>query len=1199
MTQGVLKNFGAATLTGGYFEADAHSTLNLAGGTVGTDAATIVLSGAASLLEFYNTATGTEGTLDTTLATIAANGTLELLAARSFTGAKAFTDSGLLQLGGGTFNETSLTIGSTGHIVGFGTVTPAIANSGVLEAKGGTLLISGAVTGTGLLQIDAGATLDLHSSAPSTQTASFNGQATLKLDNATAFTSPIANFLAGDIINIGTLIATGASLSASTLAITLSGGTTLTETLTAPPGSERVGVSADGHSITADRYAQSSLHSPEPVAFGNHHVGDTVTTNLSLTNTATADGYSEALDASLGGATAGITAGGSFSLLGAGLTNSTSLTVGLVTTTAGAIAGTGTISLSTDGTGIDGQGALSIGSQTVNVTGAVYNYAQATPANAGTVTLGNSHVGSAATGDLKLTNTAPTGSYSEALDAGLSGASTGFTATGTLTGLAAGASDTTDLIVGYGGATSGAYSGTATLGLISDGTGIDGLGTTTLASQTVTIQGAAYAYAQASLANSGTIALANAHVGQTATGTVAISNSAAANGYSEALDASLTGGGPVSTSGTLTGLAAGATDNSHLMVGYTAASGGAYVTTATLNAVSDGNGIDGLGTTTLSPQTVTITGAAFAYATGQVNTGTVSLGVVHVGSTATGAVSLTNAAPANGYSEALDASWGSASSGVTTSGTLTGLAAGGTNTTTLLIGLSTAASGSFSGTASLGLVSDGTGIDGLGTTTLGSQTISVTETVDNYAIAAFTDASGPAITGSGTTFALNLGKVAQGSAALTVSLGAMNAATGLADLLQGTITTTGGTDFTNSGFGTFSGLGAGQSETAQGVTLATNTAGTFTETVVLTSSGTNASGYIGALPTETLTITGTILPPGTMTTYVLSVGSNNINGADGGDIFQAVSGAINSHDNLTGGVGANVLQLIGGGLFDIGAPATFANIPTITATEGQAAKGSAYSTVQTVFMRNGANETLNVTAGTAASGNTNPETIAIYDGTGNDTFNLSTGIDQLFLGTGTATVTLGGAANQVVAGGGTATIQSTIGAATASMVGASTGLTTLDLTNTGTLTLNAADTYLTVQLEGASKLTLGAGAFITALGSTGADTITAGGANQILTGGLGVDSLIGSKTAFGDTFKDTSAGLNGDNITNFGGSDVIDVTDLIFSSLTDSYSGNATKGTLKLGDGTHNVSITMNGSYTLPVFSFASDGHGGTAITFI
>ena len=539
---------------------------------------------------------------------------------------------------------------------------------------------------------------------------------------------------------------------------------------------------------------------------------------------------------------------------------------------------------------------------------------------------------------------------------------------------------------------------------------------------------------------------------------------------------------------------------------------------------------------------------------------------------------------------------GTPSTGVSVAGTVSLLDAGASSEN-LAIGLSTSTSGSFSGSAALALLSDGTGIDGLGTTVLTGQTITVSGIVDNYALAAFQDGSGPAISGAGNSYAINLGSVVQGSAASTLTLGVENTASGLADLLQGTVSATGTTGFIDSGFGSFAGLGAGQGETLQGVTLTTGTAGVFTETVLLSSAGTNASGYDGALATETLTITGTVVSASAGNTYTLANGPNTIVGAAGGDLFNAASAGIDSLDRLTGGSGSNTLQMLGGGIFDLAAPSVFANIPTLLAREGQSPLSGAADTRQTVITPNGQSETLDVRAGTAASGNTNPETITIYDGTDNDVFNLTTGTDILYLGAGSDTVSLGAAANKVFAGGGTATINGNNFTAAAAIVGTTTGSTTLNVTSGGNMTLNAADTYVTVKLNAATHLTLDTLGYITANGGNGGDTIIAGGANQTLFGGAS-DVLTGS-TAGTDRFVGASAALNGDTLGNWTTGDVIDLTDMNYQTVQAlGFTAGSSKDTLTVKDGTHTSAILFTGSglTSANFYVVGNDGSGGTLI---
>ena len=183
-------------------------------------------------------------------------------------------------------------------------------------------------------------------------------------------------------------------------------------------------------------------------------------------------------------------------------------------------------------------------------------------------------------------------------------------------------------------------------------------------------------------------------------------------------------------------------------------------------------------------------------------------------------------------------------------------------------------------------------------------------------------------------------------------------------------------------------------------------------------------------------------------------------------------------------------------------------------------------------------------------------------------------------------------------GAGTALVKSTAAFAGAKIIGGS-GTATLTVSTAGTLTLNAADTNLTVQLSGASKLTLGGMGFIHAIGSAAVDTITAGASNQTLTGNGGKDTLIGY-TGGSDTFLDTSAHLNGVTLGNWTTGDVIDLTDMNAGTLKAlKFAG----GKLIVADGTHTATLTVSGTggSTLSVSNFVTlgaDGHGGTLIGY-
>lgn len=142
-------------------------------------------------------------------------------------------------------------------------------------------------------------------------------------------------------------------------------------------------------------------------------------------------------------------------------------------------------------------------------------------------------------------------------------------------------------------------------------------------------------------------------------------------------------------------------------------------------------------------QTLNITGAAYRYAAPSTISSTVNLGNIHVGDTfGTSALSLTNVATNDGYSESLNAAFGTLTR-ATGTGSVTGLAAGGPASTSLVVGLSgsTATAGARTGTAVVNFTSNGSGssdlgltpLDGTNGTTNQSQTVTVNGTVNNWA----------------------------------------------------------------------------------------------------------------------------------------------------------------------------------------------------------------------------------------------------------------------------------------------------------------------------------------------------------------------------------------------------------------------------------------------------------------------------------
>jgi hypothetical protein len=541
----------------------------------------------------------------------------------------------------------------------------------------------------------------------------------------------------------------------------------------------------------------------------------------------------------------------------------------------------------------------------------------------------------------------------------------------------------------------------------------------------------------------------------------------------------------------------------------------------------------------------------------------------------------------------------------------------GTGHATTISGLSLAETGNTNGetftvtlTDTDGLLADsGTGVSGSGTHTLtltgslaavnallatvtDTDTTAGTDTITLNATDSFGNTAAPksvAVTVNGlpVTTAPKVAVVTAGTATAIsgISISETGTTTGetftvkLTDA-NGLLSAT-GTGVTGSGTKALTITGSLAQVNADLATLTDNDATVAEDTISISTS--DSLGNTGTTATTTVQFVGT--------TYTLTAAPKTITGGYGNDTIIATNATLISPDHIDGGGGTNSLELSGGGSFDLGAPATLTNIQTVSAAEGQAPTGSGMTGVQTIYMRSGLNVTLNVASGTPAGGNSNPETIFIYGNADSSTFNLGDGTDNVVLGSATETVNASAT--------GTALIQGLSTQAGALINGNGQTTTQLQITDSGgTATLNAADTELTVKLDGATNLTLSKMGFITADGSVGNSTITALAANQTLLGGVG-DTLVGA-SVFGDLFKGTSILMNGDSIKNFGGTDLIDLTDINESKVTGlSYTPGSGSGVLTVTDGTHSASLTMIGTYTKADFGFKTDGATGTLVTFV
>jgi hypothetical protein len=329
-------------------------------------------------------------------------------------------------------------------------------------------------------------------------------------------------------------------------------------------------------SVTVLRLANPVINTAQPVQFGNVRIGTVAQTPLSITNDVPDDGYSESLLANASGASAGITAAGSFGPLAPSATNSTSIVVGMDTSTAGSRNGTATISFRSDGTGFGGV-ITDLADQNVSVQGAVYRLADPTVTTP-TLTLAARVGDGLPTAGVGITNASPD-IYTEGLNASISASSPGFTASGSISNLGAGQTNASSLRVGLAStATAGITTGTANLALASTGAGTTGAPDYDLAPQTVALTGKVYTPAVAQV-ESATIDFGIVHRGDAVTArTLAVTNAAPATALNDVLLGAFGGAsGPFTAGGTLgTGVAAGATDATGFTVALNTATAGIF-----------------------------------------------------------------------------------------------------------------------------------------------------------------------------------------------------------------------------------------------------------------------------------------------------------------------------------------------------------------------------------------------------------------------------------------------------------------------------------------------------------------------------------------------------------------------------------------------------------------------------------------------
>jgi len=624
-----------------------------------------------------------------------------------------------------------------------------------------------------------------------------------------------------------------------------------------------------GAGAAAYQLAAGQLNTPS-LNFGTVQVGQSVSSLLSVSNIASGPaGFVEDLNARFGsssGTGASLISGsGSFANLVAGGTNNSALRVDVNTTVAGVVNGAIAVNFFSAG-GVNGTsnglGELGVGSAPFAVSGAIQAVGnvinQASPQIANpVVNLGNVRVGATSpTQALSVANVA-TAAPQAALNASIS-AGAPITASGAFSLLAPGATNTSALTVGMDTASAGAKSGTATVAFVSDASNVGGCAPNcqlSIGTQTVNVSGNVYRLANPTLAPT-TVNLAGRVGGASAQAALGVTNTSP-DAFTERLNASL---GSVSAgftgSGAIAGLSAGASSNA-MGVTLGTATAGTYSGSAQVNFVSSGAGTTGASDAALASQTVALSGRIYTPAVAQMNTATVDFGIVHKGdAVAARNVSVSNSAAVAAPNDVLVGTFGAASGPFNATGTLAGVAAQASDTTSFAVGVATGSAGVFNGTAQATFASRNAEMADLA---LGTSTVTLKAQVNNFAALAVNHLGGAGtLSTSAGGYTLDFGTIQLGSIGAMSELGILNAVSGPADLLNGAFSFGAGAGFKFDGFGPFAGIAAGGSAGGFDITFDGSSLGAFSQTVTISSFGSNASGYQGPLFDTTLMIRGTV-----------------------------------------------------------------------------------------------------------------------------------------------------------------------------------------------------------------------------------------------------------------------------------------------------------------------------------------------------
>ena len=850
------------TVEGGYSYATAGSFANagtIHAGSGGTFNASSGLTGTTGTLQIDagGSASIAGGSNASTTGTLTQNGTLAL-GSNSITVSTAYTNANFGV--GNSFNNHADVTGS-GLILA--AANTAIGISGSAISNGGSSTPSLAF---GNLHLGQSETLDYTITNTGTTGPSVQGaiQTSVNGGNITDSRLSGSGVTAG---NYGPLGLGQSSTYAITFSATSAGALAPGQSVHVATNFDNVQAPTIGFSGGAAYQLAEANTLPTPINLGNFHVKDTASQTLTVTNVApNTSGFTETLGATTTGTTGAATAGGSVIKLAQG-SSSNALSVGINTLSAGAQSGTATYAFTSNEINNSGLGTTPLGSQTVSVTANVYNLASA---SLGSIDFGKVLVGSNLSKFLSITNTAPTGLFSEGLDATLgafSGQGSGqLSGSGAVSNLAAGSTNSNGLQVTLNATTVGTIDASVLVNLTSDGATTSHLGLTSLGTQSASIVGMVNEtvvvgnLASASAATPNPVNLGNVRKGA-ASPIQFLSISNTATGPAEGLNGSLSTSSPgLSAAGSFTSLQAGDTSSTDLSVSMNTSSAGLKNGTATITLASDGSFNGGV-QTALPSQTVNVTGAVYQTAQANALPTSINLGTMRTGTAVATALSIANVAPdTGGYTETLGATFGPVSSGLSGSGSITGLAQGAPASTAMGVSYTAGSAGAFNGSASVNFASQAINSSGLGTYALGSQTVDFTALVNALASLKISEVSGPAFFSTGLdSGTLNFGSVKEGGGSVETLLNLLNNVGGPADDLLGSVDTSklASTPFTFDGNTSFDlaaseGMGFGISFDENAST------GSFTETITFDEASHNAFQSDLELPQYVLTVEGTI-----------------------------------------------------------------------------------------------------------------------------------------------------------------------------------------------------------------------------------------------------------------------------------------------------------------------------------------------------